>query len=327
MGVTELLDVITALAPIPGGFADGVKHEGRGGHDPADPNGPLDRPSLQDAHRSRSCRSSASYGSSRELSNAIRRWRPPPRAAASRWGPFSRSKGSETHPVEEAGPGEIVAVAKMEELHTGTSFGDYEFPRSSFPRPWSAWRSCRRPAATKRNCPERLAKIVEEDPTIRLDRDSQTKELVMTGMSELHLTLLQERLARRDKLEVETKEPKIPFRETIQANAEGMYRHKKQSGGRGQFGEVHIRMYPAPSRHEDRRVPDQVAISFPEDPPLRSRPQFLWVDSVVGGTIPGNFMPAVEKGFKDRLSSGRHRGLPGPGPLCGSPLWQAPPGG
>jgi len=91
-----------------------------------------------------------------------------------------------------------------------------------------------------------LHKIVEEDSTFKLDRDAQTKELVMTGMSELHLQIIRERLHRRDKLDVDTKQPKIPFRETIQSTAEGSYRHKKQSGGRGQFGEVHIRMFPFP---------------------------------------------------------------------------------
>ena len=99
--------------------------------------------------------------------------------------------------------------------------------------------------------------MVEEDPTFRLDRDAQTKEMVITGMSELHLTIIRERLARRDKVEVETKEPKIPYRETIQANAEGNYRHKKQSGGRGQFGEVHIRMFPLPRGTEHRGVRHQ----------------------------------------------------------------------
>ena len=91
-----------------------------------------------------------------------------------------------------------------------------------------------------------LTKICQEDATFRIDRDMQTKEMVMTGMSELHLQIIQERLKRRDKVELETKEPKVPYRETIQANAEGSYRHKKQTGGRGQFGEVHIRMFPLP---------------------------------------------------------------------------------
>jgi elongation factor G len=127
---------------------------------------------------------------------------------------------------------------------------------------------------------------------------------VVTGMSELHLSVIRERLARRDKLEVETKEPKIPFRETIQANAEGSYRHKKQTGGRGQFGEVHIRMYPLPrgTNIEEYAVKSR----FPQLKEYHYDEQhnFLWLDSIVGGVIPGNFLPAIEKGFKERLVGG-----------------------
>jgi elongation factor G len=149
-----------------------------------------------------------------------------------------------------------------------------------------------------------LNKVVEEDHTVRLDRDTQTKELVMTGMSELHLTIIRERLLRRDKLEMETREPKIPFRETIQANAEDMYRHKKQTGGRGQFGEVHIRMWPLPrgTNIEEfatkQRFPQLKSYHYDADH------NFLWIDSVVGGVIPGNFLPAIEKGFRERLVNG-----------------------
>ena len=149
-----------------------------------------------------------------------------------------------------------------------------------------------------------LHKIVEEDSTFRLDRDSQTKEMVMTGMSELHLMILRERLKRRDKVEVEVKEPKIPYRETVQHKAEGSYRHKKQSGGRGQFGEVHIRMFPFP---KDTKVEDFCTKAhFPHMRVFHydEKHNFVWVDSIVGGTIPNNFLPAVEKGFKERLDRG-----------------------
>ncbi len=118
------------------------------------------------------------------------------------------------------------------------------------------------------------------------------------------MQVIRERLKRRDKVEVETREPKIPYRETIQANAEGMYRHKKQTGGRGQFGEVHIRMLPLP---KDVNVEEWATKSrFPslKDTHYDEANNFLWIDSVVGGTIPSNFMPAVEKGFKERIERG-----------------------
>ena len=149
-----------------------------------------------------------------------------------------------------------------------------------------------------------LSKINEEDSTFRLDRDSQTKELVMTGMSELHLGVIQQRLARRDKVEVETKEPKIPYRETIQAKADGMYRHKKQTGGRGQFGEVHIRMQPLPRDVDIEEFATKSRFPQMKDYHYDPKCNFVWIDSVVGGVIPGNFLPAIEKGFKERLTRG-----------------------
>jgi elongation factor G len=219
-------------------------------------------------------------------------------------GPLLKVQADETSPVDTATPGEIVAVAKMEELHTGTSLGDYTLSKIEFPTPMVGLAVMPKSRGDETKLSGALGKVVEEDPTFRLDRDAQTKELVMTGMSELHLTVIRERLARRDKLEVETKEPKIPFRETIQANAEGMYRHKKQTGGRGQFGEVHIRMFPLPRGTDieefaiKERFPQMKENHYIEDH------NFLWVDSIVGGVIPGNFMPAIEKGFRERLVGG-----------------------
>ena len=128
--------------------------------------------------------------------------------------------------------------------------------------------------------------------------------MVMTGMSELHLAVIQERLCRRDKVEVVTKEPKIPYRETIQADAGGSYRHKKQTGGRGQFGEVHIRVHPLPKETNVEEYATKNRFPSMKEYHYNEANNFLWVDSVVGATIPGNFMPAIEKGFKERLAKG-----------------------
>ena len=213
-------------------------------------------------------------------------------------------QGSETHPIDEASAGDIIALAKIDELHVGTSLGDLAMPKIKFPTPMVGLAVMPKARGDETKLSGALHKLVEEDPTFRIDHDAQTKEIVMTGMSELHLKIIQERLKRRDKLEVDTKDPKIPFRETIMHKAEGSYRHKKQSGGRGQFGEVHIRVYPLPEGTKPElfctkdRFPSMREYKY--DPELN----FLWIDSIVGGTIPNNFLPAVEKGFRERIEKG-----------------------
>ena len=213
-------------------------------------------------------------------------------------------QAGDSAPVDEAGPGAIIAVAKTEELKTGSCLGELALPAIQFPTPMVGLAVTPKARGDETKLSGALAKIVEEDQTFRRELDPQTKEMVITGMSELHLQILRERLKRRDKVEVDTKEPKIPYRETIQAPAEGSYRHKKQSGGRGQFGEVHIRMLPFPKD----AVPEEWATKakFPSMKQLHydEANHFLWIDSVVGGTIPGNFMPAIEKGFKERIERG-----------------------
>ena len=225
-------------------------------------------------------------------------------------GPLLDVQANETNPVDVAGPGEIVAVAKCEELHTGTSLGEVELPPISYPTPMVGLAVAPKSRGDEVKLSGALHKITEEDPTIHLDHDPETKEMVLTGMSELHLMLIQERLKRRDKVEVDTKVPKIPYRETIQTNAEGSYRHKKQSGGAGQFAEVHARIYPFP----EGATPEEFATKsrFPHLKHMHfdEKSNFLWVDSVVGGSIPGNFMPAVEKGFQARLKQGVVAGYP-----------------
>ncbi len=224
--------------------------------------------------------------------------------------PLLRVQGEKTEGIDSASAGQIVAIAKMEDLHIGSSLGQYELPPIEFPEPMVGLAI----SPTKRGDENKLSvamhKLTEEDPTLKLSRDPQTAEIVMMGTTELHLQILRERLARRDNIEVNTHDPRIPYRETITQSAEGSYRHKKQSGGRGQFGEVHIRMIPLPrgTDIESFAVKDR----FPSMKSHHYHPEsnFLWVDSVVGGVIPGNFMPAIEKGFLDRIARGVIAGYP-----------------
>jgi len=214
-------------------------------------------------------------------------------------------QANETKPIDEVTPGMIVAVAKLEELETSTTLGDHIMEPLVFPVPMVGLSASPKSRGDEAKLSGALMKVSQEDPTFMVERNEQTKQLVITGMSEQHLLIIQERLKRRDKVELDTKEPKIAYRETIQANGDGMYRHKKQSGGAGQFGEVHIRMYPFPKGTD----PETYATNKAQFPSFKNftydeATNFLWVDCIVGGVIPSNFFPAIEKGFKERMSRG-----------------------
>ena len=225
-------------------------------------------------------------------------------------GPILEVQGESTNPIDVAGPGDIVAVAKMDDLHTGTVLGDLEIPAANFPSPMVSLAVLPKSRGDETKLSGALHKVLEEDPTFHLDRAAQTKELVMTGMSELHLNVIQERLIRRDKLEIQTKQPRIAFRETILGRAEGSYRHRKQSGGRGQFGEIHVRIQPLPQGTDIKEFATKKNFNSIKDYHYDEKANFLWVDSVVGGVIPGNFMPAIGKGFAQRVASGVVAGYP-----------------
>jgi elongation factor G len=225
-------------------------------------------------------------------------------------GPLLSVQADKTSPVDQAIAGDIVAVAKTEDFHTGTSLGEVELPPIKFPTPMVGLAVAPKARGDETKLSGALHKITEEDRTVHLEHDQETKEMVITGMSELHLLLLRERLKRRDKVEVETHEPKIPYRETIQANGDGSYRHKKQSGGSGQFGEVHIRMYPFPEGAKPEEFASKDRFPQLKNMHYHEKHNFLWVDTVVGGSIPGNFMPAIEKGFLEKISSGVVAGYP-----------------
>lgn len=196
-------------------------------------------------------------------------------------------QGKQNDEVSEAIAGDIVAIAKFDDLHVSDTVSNVgggqtirlhpiKFPIPMVPRAVEP--------KTREDEPKisaGLAKIADEDPTFTIRRDPQTHELVISGMSELHLDIIQQRLKNRYKLDMNTHTPHVPYLETITAESEANHRHKKQTGGRGQFAEVHLRLRP------------------------RERGAgFHFVDAVKGGVIPNNFIPAVEKGCREQMEKG-----------------------
>jgi elongation factor G len=208
-------------------------------------------------------------------------------------GHIMKSQGGETKEIDAGVAGDIVTLAKVEELksgdliHDGNVSGKFELPEVPEPMFSLALEPATR--GDEQKISAALEKLCEEDPCFKITRDTQTKELVANGMGDLHLRIMLEKMKNRYKLSVTTKEPKIPYRETITSKAEGHYRHKKQTGGAGQFGEVYLRVEPAERN---------------SDPSL----QFSW--DIFGGSIPGQFEPAIAKGINDIMQRGVVAGFP-----------------
>jgi elongation factor G len=232
---------------------------------------------------------------------------------SSRTGGLLEMQGKQQKPVTEAIAGDIVAVAKVEDLHLGdtvaASSAAPKLPRAPVPTPMFGLAVEPKARGDEQKISGSLQKIADEDPTFKVTRDAQTKEMVMTGMSQLHLDVVQHRLKRRFNLEVITHEPKIPYRETITSDAEASHRHKKQTGGRGQFGEVHLRVYPLSREIKSEELLLEQFANKSKFEKMRSahydeEHNFAFIDTIVGGTIPNQFVPAVEKGCKDLLERG-----------------------
>jgi elongation factor G len=232
---------------------------------------------------------------------------------SARTGGLSSVMGKTQKPITEAIPGDIFAVAKVEDLHIGDTVANKQhgpkMPALSFPTPMFGLAVEPKARGDEQKISGSLAKIANEDPTFHVTRDTQTHEMVIHGMSQLHLDVVQHRLKRRFELEIITHDPKIPYRETITAKAEGQHRHKKQSGGRGQFGEVHMRVYPLSREITSQEELLEKFANKDHFEKMRSAHydeahNFAFIDTIVGGTIPNQFVPAVEKGCKELLERG-----------------------
>jgi len=202
-------------------------------------------------------------------------------------------QGKEHIEVPRALPGDICAVAKIDELHFDAVLHDaaeddhIHLLPLPFPVPVHGLAIEPKRHGDEQRMWEILNKLVAEDPCLKVEHVVNTNETVVYGLGELHLRMLLERLREVYKFEVQTRPPRIAYRETITTKADGHHRHKKQTGGAGQFGEVFLRVEPLPRGSG-----------------------FEFVDAVKGGTIPGQFIPAVEKGVREVLSGGAIAGYP-----------------
>jgi elongation factor G len=194
-------------------------------------------------------------------------------------------QGKAQEAAEEALPGDIVAVAKLKDTQTGDTLtikGEKtKFPEIKFPIPSISFAIEPKSRDDENRISTALQKIIEEDPTVKSQRDVQTKELVISGNGQLHVELVVSRLKKRYNVSVDMKPPKIPYKETIKGNADVEVKYKKQTGGRGQYAHILIKMDPLP-RGAD----------------------FEFEETIFGGAIPRNYVPAVEKGIREAKETG-----------------------
>jgi elongation factor G len=204
---------------------------------------------------------------------------------------ISTMQGKTSLPVNELHAGDIGAVAKLKDTLTGDTLGDksapIQYPRVKLPEPAITFAIEPKSRADEDKLGPGLHKLMEEDAMLRFFRDPQTKEFLIAGTGQQHIEVAVSKLKKRYNTQVNLKAPKVPYRETIRGKADVQGRHKKQTGGHGQFGDCKIKMEPLPRGGA-----------------------FEFVNDIFGGAIPKNFIPAVEKGIKDAAGRGYLAGYP-----------------
>ena len=202
-----------------------------------------------------------------------------------------RIQGKTQQIASEAGPGEIVALAKLKDTHINNTLCDssrpVQFPPIEFPRPVMSYAVHPHTAKDEEKISTALHRLLEEDPTFHMERNPNTKELIISGMGDQHLAVVVDNLKKRLGVNVDLSTPKVDYKETITGHGDGHYKHKKQSGGHGQYGEAYVKI----------------------EPQERGK-GFEFTSEVVGGAIPRNFIPAVEKGCVEGMQAGVVAGYP-----------------
>ncbi len=213
------------------------------------------------------------------------------RASLEKFAHISTMQGKTAVPVTELHAGDIGAVPKLKDTLTGDTLGDksapIQYPRVQLPEPAITFAIEPKTRADEDKLGPGLHKLMEEDAMLRFFRDPQTKEFLIAGTGQQHIEVVVSKLKKRYNTQVNLKAPKVPYRETIRGKADVQGRHKKQTGGHGQYGDCKIKMEPLPRGGE-----------------------FEFVNDIFGGAIPKNFIPAVEKGIKDAAGRGYLAGFP-----------------
>jgi elongation factor G len=215
----------------------------------------------------------------------------PTRGARERMGHVSWLQGKTQKNVETLGPGEIGVAQKLKETQTGDTLGDeaqpFELPRITFPEPAINFAIQPKSRGDEDKISLALARIAEEDPTVHHHFDPETKQLLISGVGSLHVEMTVERMKRKYNVDVSLLPPRIPYKETVKGRAEGQGKYKKQTGGRGQYGDTWLRVEP-----------------------LTRGGGFEFVDDIFGGAVPRNFIPSVEKGVRECMRKGILAGYP-----------------
>jgi len=200
-------------------------------------------------------------------------------------------EGKEHEKSDGFGAGDIGAVAKLKDVQTGDVLVDAEHdlepPEIGFPEPVMSFAVTAKTKGDEDKVAQALRRLAEEDPTLRMRRDAQTGEELLSGMSQVHVEVAVDRAKRRFGVEMELHQPRVPYVETIRSGARAQGRYKKQTGGRGQFGDCHVELEP-----------------------LDGHIGYEFVDKIVGGVIPQGFRPAVDKGIQEAMQHGELAGAP-----------------
>lgn len=290
IGVKEFLDFVTKFTPSPAGFVHKGKDPQKGEEVIRELNSPFSGfvfKSLSDPFVGKVSFLkvySGTYGIDTPLFNQRT-------GTANRVGNLFKPFGKDQRNIREAIAGDIVGVTKVDELSICDTVcaqnAPIKYDEIKFPTPMVSLAAEPKSKADEQRLSASLGKMSDSDPTFKITRDRQTVELVITGMSQLHIDVVLAKLKRKYEVQLVTKLPKIPYKETINGKAEGHHKHKKQTGGHGQYGDVYLKIEP-----------------------LERGGGFKFVDEITQGRIPNQYVPAVEKGIKEVMERGVIAGCP-----------------